>query len=377
MFILGKALTRDISYFNILALAALVMLIYDPLLLFNVSFQLSFSAVGGIVYFQPIIYKWLSIPNKILDWPLKILSVTIAAQVTTLPITLFYFHQFPTYFWITNILLIVLISIDVVTLLIFLLTNWIPYFNKIMLLLTENSLKITNKWISIVEALPGAVIENIRFSAEQILFYFILLLLITNWLKHRNNKQLISITITLIIAISVNLIEQIKKQDKQLIVYNLPKVNAFGLYDNERYLLLYDADSLQFSKIKNSYFKNHWIEKNLIKSVELINIPKLNQQIRTTQLNTINKIIIRNGEHNILSILPAIPNKQLNDTTFSDYYFIYENDIPTSINLLTKNIILGKTLNYKARSYWNNYAIENKLHIIDMKNCGIFTIPLE
>ena len=57
---IGTTLNRDISFFNILAGAALIMLLFNPLNLFEVGFQLSFIAVAGIVYFQPKFYKLFS-----------------------------------------------------------------------------------------------------------------------------------------------------------------------------------------------------------------------------------------------------------------------------------------------------------------------------
>ena len=106
--ILGKAVARDANIYNSLAVSAFFLLLYNPYFLFDVSFQLSYVGLLSIVYFHPYIYKygmekvwvlceyWL--PNKI--W--ELISVSLAAMIATTPLSLYYFHQFPPYFWLSG-----------------------------------------------------------------------------------------------------------------------------------------------------------------------------------------------------------------------------------------------------------------------------------
>ena len=92
---LGLVLDRRASIYNTLAASAFVLLLVDPFLLFDVGFQLSYLAVTGIIFFQPKIYRAWHPPNRLLDYCWKLTAVAIAAQLTTFPISIYYFHQFP------------------------------------------------------------------------------------------------------------------------------------------------------------------------------------------------------------------------------------------------------------------------------------------
>jgi competence protein ComEC len=96
---------------NILAVSAFLILIFNPLLIYDTGFLLSYSAVLGILYFEPVftplIHSRFTIVNKI--WQLT--SVSLAAQLTTLPITLFLFHQFPLWFIVSNLIVIPLCTV--------------------------------------------------------------------------------------------------------------------------------------------------------------------------------------------------------------------------------------------------------------------------
>ena len=102
MVIIGKTYSRHISILNILAISAFFLLLYDPLFITDVGFQLSYLTVLGLIVLQPIVYKWVHLENKWADKLWALCSVSIAAQVITFPLSIYYFHQFPVYFLISN-----------------------------------------------------------------------------------------------------------------------------------------------------------------------------------------------------------------------------------------------------------------------------------
>ncbi len=104
--IVAQATRRQTNIYNTLAASAFFLLCYDPLLVMTVGFQLSYLAVTGIVYLQPKIYRWFDFPYWLPDKIWSLTAVSIAAQVATFPVSLYYFHQFPVYFWLSNLLVI-------------------------------------------------------------------------------------------------------------------------------------------------------------------------------------------------------------------------------------------------------------------------------
>ena len=108
---IGNSFDKKNSIYNSLAISAFVLLCYDPFMLWDVGFQLSYLAVLGIVIFQKYIYNWLYFKNKIFNLGWKLASVSLAAQLLTLPICIYYFHQFPLLFLLSNMIAIPLSTV--------------------------------------------------------------------------------------------------------------------------------------------------------------------------------------------------------------------------------------------------------------------------
>ncbi len=104
--LIGKSINRRNSIFNLLAISALLMLVIEPKQLFQVGFQLSFAAVAGIALFARRIQRLVQLPGK-LHYLWDAISVSTAAQLGTLPLSLYYFGQFPVYFMLSGTLVIV------------------------------------------------------------------------------------------------------------------------------------------------------------------------------------------------------------------------------------------------------------------------------
>jgi len=99
---LGQMRKRKPSIWNILAFSALLLLVLDPDIQTDLGFQLSYLAVAGIVGLQPILLRMWAPSNRVLDYFWQMATVTLAAQLITSPLTLHYFHTFPTYFLVAN-----------------------------------------------------------------------------------------------------------------------------------------------------------------------------------------------------------------------------------------------------------------------------------
>lgn len=101
-YLLGKALYREAPVWNVLAASAFGLLVFNPYFLFDAGFQLSYAAVAGMVFFYPKLYRLSPSLSRWPDEALKVLLVGVAAQLGTLPLTLYYFNQFPMYFWLSG-----------------------------------------------------------------------------------------------------------------------------------------------------------------------------------------------------------------------------------------------------------------------------------
>ncbi len=158
---IGQMAGRRTAIYNTLAASAFFILLFNPYLLFEIGFQLSYLAVLGIVSIQPGLYQVLGFKNYLMDKVWSLITVSLAAQVATGPLATYYFHQFPTYFLVTN-LWVIPISFGVMFLgVIFFLTSWIPPLAGIIGWLLAWGLRIMNRGVHFIENLPGSVIEGL------------------------------------------------------------------------------------------------------------------------------------------------------------------------------------------------------------------------
>ncbi len=181
----GQIFKRKTPIFNTLTASACFILIFNPFLIKEIGFQLSYLAVAGIVVTQPGIYQLLNFKNKIADKTWGMICVSIASQIATFPITLYYFHQFPVYFLISNLLVIpisyIIMMLGVAFLVIMPLSYVAFYVGKIL----SASIWLMNQSVSWVEGLPGAVATGIYITTSQyLLLYFIIIMLIIFFAKN-------------------------------------------------------------------------------------------------------------------------------------------------------------------------------------------------
>jgi len=113
----GKILRKDANGFNSLGLSAIVLLAFAPQLLFELGFQLSYCAVAGILAFYPKLRQLFASKNYWFNFIGELNAVSIAATIGTLPLTTFYFHQFPVYFLLSGIFAVPLVGLALPTLL--------------------------------------------------------------------------------------------------------------------------------------------------------------------------------------------------------------------------------------------------------------------
>ncbi len=155
----GKALERRARIYNTISSTGFILLIFHPTYLYDVGFQLSYTAVLGIVYFQPKIASLLTVRNKALRWWWELTSVSLAAQIGTLPLSLYYFSQFPCYFLLTNYIAIPLSTFIIYTAAGFLAVSSVPVAGDAVGWLLRQLLSLLNASIETIHGLPGSVMQ--------------------------------------------------------------------------------------------------------------------------------------------------------------------------------------------------------------------------
>ena len=255
---IGMYLRRSTNIFHTLLVSMLLILLFQPSFLFDVGFQLSYVALFFILWLQPILAEIWKPKNKVANYFWEILTVSIAAQIGALPLSIYYFHQFPGLFFITNLIVIPFISLIMglgVLVMVLAAFDFVPLFLSKSL---EWSITILNKIINSIASIKQFIIQDIPFNWQLLISLYLLIICIIIWIKKTN---FIRLTMTL----SAVLIFQgtyfgtqwtIGKQ-KELVIFNSKKNTLISERKGKNVTLYQNGKELKNIAI-NSYLMGNF-----------------------------------------------------------------------------------------------------------------------
>ena len=218
--VVGENIKRRPNIYNSLAASAFLLLLINPNNLFEAGFQLSYSAVFGIVFLQPRLEKIVQFNNKILKYGWILLTVSVAAQITTFPITAYYFNQFPSYFWLSNLLLVPAVTLLIYLGLILLAFHWVPVVSAIVVFTVHCIVKIVIHFLSWIEKLPFSFTE-FTLSVAGLLFLLAALLSVLLFIQTHRKSYFKGVLLSLLFMAGVSfIIETANIFREEIIVYN-------------------------------------------------------------------------------------------------------------------------------------------------------------
>ncbi len=349
----GIFINRKGSIYNTLAASAFCLLVFNPFLLWDVGFQLSYTAVLSISLFTKPIYNSLYFQNKLLSKIWLATCVTVAAQILTLPIILYNFHQFPVVFFITNLLVVFLSEIILfVTLFLVVIGKWI-WLSTIIGKITQSLLWLMNTIIERTEKIPFSVVSNIRFDDVQVWILYLIILLSAVWLLYKIPRLFMyamALSVAFIIYTSIDIWQKIHQQ--KLVVYNIPKQAAIEVISGRKAAGFYDVGVTEDITINNFTFKpGH----------TLFRVNEINKNLLSNHTN----YLFQANRKTILLISHPLPQVTVTHKLKADIVIItnnpklYINDISKVIDC--KTIIADNTNSFYKIKYWKQDC--DSLHI--------------
>lgn len=261
MLLLGIHLKRYSNIYNTLAASAFLLLCFRPFMLMEAGFQLSYLAVLGIVYFQPKLYRlwYIDFAGGRFIW--KLLCVSIAAQIATLPISLYYFHQFPVYFWASGLIVVPAAMLILPLGLSLIAFDGIGFLANILGKCLLFIVSRVNAIIEAIQQLPGHLISGIWISLSVLCLLY---LLIAVWVAHLETKRQkwLKLSLVLLLAIGVqHLWEQWRSvNQRQIVFYQIYRHTALDFIDGkESYTLVDTALTQKKLDYASQYFR--WSQK--------------------------------------------------------------------------------------------------------------------
>lgn len=250
-------LKRPTNIYNTLVISLFLILLFKPLFLFDIGFQLSYLAVFGIVTIDPFLYKLYASKYWVFDKLWHTLTVTISAQIAIIPVSLYYFHQFPSLFFISNLVIIPLLGcvlgLGLLVIKLALLER-LPHFVADSFGSIIEGMNNIVEWVSEQESF---IIKDIYFSLLFVFISYLLIIALFRWLLKKTYLRLTILLLTLIIFQFSFLYTKYKNSKNTFIVFHKSRYSLMGHIFNNQIIVATDFDSL--IKTNNKIIKDYCV----------------------------------------------------------------------------------------------------------------------
>lgn len=377
--IVGDMIKRNGVLLNSLAASAFLLLCIDPANLFNVGFLLSYCAVIGIVTLQKPIYNLIYVKSKLLDKIWELTSVTLAAQLATAPFSIYYFHQFPTYFWLSNLFMGPISSVVIIGGMVMLLVSFIPYINIGVAFCVKWMIFAMNNVVSCVESMPLSIIKGLYINSLEFACLIVSLLLLLIVIEHKKKVLLFSmLSILLIFSVSQFTRAVMQRDQMSFTVYSMNRNTVVDFVCGNEHVSLCDTMVFNDPSIATFSIENNLIKEGVYSNGVSLSIDDMlfeNSYIRKNKnlLSFGGKIIAFFDKNSTFGVkLPFRP--------YLDYFIIYGRNNVDLEMLLNSYVIDLLVIDSSVPDYLRKKIIEKADEIgqkyYDVKNARAFVLQM-
>lgn len=343
---IGGATNRQASPFNHLAASAFLLLAWQPLWLFDVGFQLSFGAVLGIFCFEQYFSKIFIFNNLYIQNIWKNIATGFAAQLGVLPISLYYFHSFPTYFWLTGLLVVAISDFALIVGIVLFLLSWIDYLNLLLGKILFGIVWIMNEIISYIQKLPFALVTQFWLEKWEVVALICAIFGIAIGLKTRRLRHFLPPLSMLSFLSLFWLVAAFRRaEQKEIVVYHFYKKSLVEFVAGEKTWIFFEKNTeknLENSKLH--FAVNNYHNKLKIKTIDTLdfdNIVKNNclyYHKKVSQFGNVRLLILDKLPHSVVSL--------------SIDYVLVQQNAPISMSDLSQKVGFKKVIFDGSNARW-------------------------
>ena len=341
----AKLSNRKTSSFNVVFMSAFILVLLNPYIIVDVGFQLSYTAVLGILYLQPKLQALYLPKFKVDEYIWGLLTVSFAAQIFTFPLSIYYFHQFPLYFLLSNLLVIPLILVVLVMLIVLLVVSFYGPLAHLMAVVIQFLLKINGDVLKGIESLPYNSIATCVSKLEMIILYLIVFTLL-GLITYKRNWQLKLLLFLVLIFQSNVMYTKIRITDQKILtIHSIKNHDVVSCIEGSKMYLIADSAFIEDKKSFKFSIEPYCVEKG-IKQIIWCN---WNNNYEFEHLK-----VISEGGFQFFDTKMTIVKNKISKTIYSDFCLV------KSIQKLDKNfhLINCKYMLYsKLKENYNSYYL--------------------
>lgn len=348
---------RPTNIYNTLAISMFILLLFKPTFLLDVGFQMSYLAVIAIVAIQPLIYRLWTPKLKPVDYLWQIFTVTIAAQFGVVPISLYYFHQFPSLFFVSNLVIIPFLGLILgfgIFIIILALINILPNFLATSYASIISWMNTVVNWVSKQEQF---LIKDISFSWLQVFGWYLCIILLVKLYKKRSFSNLSLCLTSVLLLQGIYLFHRAESKTNQFIVFHKSRFSLIANKTNTRLQIAHNMDHLTFKDDK--IIKNY----------------KVGNFITNTKEDTLNAVYTINN--NYLLVIDSLGIYSVK--TFQPDFILLRNSPKTNlkrlIDALNPKLIIADGSNYKSYvKRWEATCLKQNIPFHQTRKKGAYSI---
>ena len=323
---------------NTLATAAFLMLLFRPLWLFEVGFQMSFAAVASIVILHPKLSSIWEVKNQLLRWIRDLLSVSIAAQIGVVPIVAFYFHRFSVYFLLTNFWVIPMVSVVMYVAVFMLLLMPFPTIQQWVAVLEIKLIHLQNSVLENISQWPMATLDRIWLTVVEVFVWYVVVWLCYRFFQRHSSRRTLQALAGLLLLIGGHWwLGQHSAMKPSISFYNVRGCPAVHLVSDLKDSWIVASDSLQQVDQLLRQVDPYWMHRQLAmppvrtsdnqivsfhgKRICLVNDDRWRRKTSTQKLS-VDYLYVSNGYRGTLEELATLFDVQevILDASLSDFY---------------------------------------------------------
>jgi len=263
---IAMQLNRRSSVLNALFTSLIFLLLINPFFIFQVGFQLSYAAVLSIVLIQPHLFGLFTPRYRLFKYMWGILTVTVAAQIGVLPLSLFYFHQFPGLFFISNLVILPFLGLLLGLGILVMLLAVIGILPKILTQVYGEMIQLLNEFVSFIASKEDFLFQEIYFSAFLLLASYLLVFSLVFLLKKFDYKNIAFLLIATGFLQLVFIYEKNSAKTEEGIIFHKSRNSILGEKSGHQLVLHHNQDTNAISQNLIKNFKTGENIKNIRES---------------------------------------------------------------------------------------------------------------
>jgi len=276
---IGLAIDRKNSVYKNLIISLFFLLLLNPYYLFEVGFQLSYLAVFCIVWMQPIIYKVWKPTWKFVDYFWQLFTVSLAAQIGVLPLSIYYFHQFPGLFFVSNLVIIPVLGFILGLGILVIFLSLLSFLPVVLATFYQGVIGAMNIIISRIAEQESFLFQEIYFSLVLVFTTYIFIICCFRWIQEKTIFRLKYALFSFILLQGVFIYENYRSNTNEFVIFNKSRASALAIKKNKKISVYKSADFKENNTILKSYklgnYNNTVQVFDSVKNVYKINNKKL------------------------------------------------------------------------------------------------------